>query len=132
MTIELEVQLDSEALKQEPFQVVSKRLLRSDELNPGTTEARFIEPVTATILVASAALVAERIVNHWLRSKEQGVEIDLRKKPPRISRLAGTPMGFVMVIKPDGESQLMQAKYDNQSQLAGVIESITKLVGGGK
>ncbi|WP_455203315.1 hypothetical protein [Kaarinaea lacus] len=130
MTVEFEVQMGESQLKEESFNVVSKRLLRPEELNPATAEARFIEPITATIAVASVALLAERIVTHWLRSKEQGVEIDLRKKPALISRIAGTPMGFVMVIKPDGETQLMQVDYDNHSNLADVIQSITKLFGG--
>ena len=132
MTLKLEIQMDETQLKDEQFKVLSKRLLRPEEMNPSTTEARFIEPVTATIAVASLALLAERIVTHWLRSKEQGVEIDLRKKPALVSRIAGTPMGFVMVIKPNGETQLMQVDYDNESNLVEIIKSITKLFSGDK
>jgi hypothetical protein len=132
MSIEFEMHMDEGQLKGEPFQVLSKRLLTTEELNPKTVEARFVEPVTATIVVASIAVLAERIVTHWLRNQEQGVEIDLTRKPPLVSRIAGTPMGFVIVIKPDGNTELMQAEYDNASKLAELIESITKTLGAGQ
>lgn len=129
MALTIELHADSTFLNGETFEVVAKRILRPEELPPPGTGVRFIEPVTATVLVVSAAVLAERIVMHWLRGKEQGVELDLRKTPSVVSRLAGTPAGFVVVIKPDGTSEVMQAKYDTPAQLAGVIEAITKSLG---
>lgn len=100
------------------------------DLDSATTEAMFIEPVTAIITV-SAALLAERIVRHWIRSRENGVQIDMRQTPPIVSAIAGTPFGFVMAIKPDGEAVALKIDYGDVGNIAAAIENVTKIFGSG-
>jgi hypothetical protein len=78
---------------------------------PPLADARFVELVAA-VIVTSIALIAKRMVDHWLKSKEQGVQINLSKDPPVISRIAGVPMGFLVVIHRDGKVTTHQAKYE--------------------
>ena len=37
----------------------------------------------------------------------------------------------VMVIKPDGSSEVMRAEYDDSSKLTELVEAVTKLFGPG-
>jgi hypothetical protein len=129
MTIQFELHADHQAVNADSFQLISKRQLTPAEVPAATAEARFIEPVSVIVLAASAAVLAERIVNHWLRSREQGVEIDFRRSPALVSRLAGTPYGFVVLIRPDGSTEALQAKYDNPHELVQLVQSLTKAFG---
>jgi len=74
-------------------------------------EARFVEPVTA--LVGTTVLyLAKRMIDHWFKEKEQGVMMDLREVPPLISRIAGIPMGFLVIIDKNGEATTHKVDYD--------------------
>ena len=95
-SIEVELYMPKAQLDEESFDISSTRALDSKDFESPITEVLFVEPVSVLILVGAATLLAERIVRHWLRSREQGVEIDMRRQPPRISRLAGTPYGFLV------------------------------------
>lgn len=85
------------------------------------TRAHFIEPVSV-IAVATLAWVTKRVVDHWLKTKEWGVQIDLRESPPCISRIAGTPQGCLVVIDTDGKAQIHQAAKGRAEDLSKVIE----------
>lgn len=90
------------AAEREPGTVVGK--LESLDVPPPDplAEARFVEPCTF-LLIATASYLAVRVVNWLIRSQEQGTLIDLRKQPVVISRIAGTPVGFLVVIDQKGE-----------------------------
>jgi hypothetical protein len=79
-------------------------------------ESRFVDPVTLTIS-ASLSLIAVRMVNAWLRSKERGVQIDLRKVPVEISRLESVPAGVIVVIDKSGKAKIHRQKYDKPEDL---------------
>jgi hypothetical protein len=82
----------------------------------GLAEVRFVDPVTAVVTVTLATL-AVRFVNHWLKSREAGVQIDTRTVPPTLSRIAGTPAGFIVVIGIDDEATFHQAEYEKPEEL---------------
>ena len=89
----------------------------------GLATAHFVEPVSI-VAVASIAWLAQRLVNHWLKSEEQGVQIDLRDKPPVVSRIRGVPTGFLVIINPDGTAQTQQAAYEKPSDLAPLLAEL--------
>lgn len=74
-------------------------------------EARFVEPVTA-LVGATVLYLAKRMIDHWFKEKEQGVMMDLREVPPLISRIAGIPMGFLVIIDKNGEATTHKVDYD--------------------
>jgi hypothetical protein len=74
-------------------------------------EARFVEPVTA-LVGATVLYLAKRMIDHWFKEKEQGVMMDLREVPPLISRIAGIPMGFLVIINKDGQATTHKVDYD--------------------
>jgi hypothetical protein len=127
--LEVELRMMREQLDEEEFEIRSKKELDPSDYESPTMEALLIEPVSAIIVVSGVTILAERIVRHWLRSREQGVQIDLRKKPAAISRIAGTPYGFLVIIRPDGKAERMQAKYDDDSHIAKLIASIVEVLG---
>lgn len=89
----------------------------------GISTAHFVDPVTL-MAVVTLAWLAKRLVDHWLKSKEQGVQIDLREKPPAISRIAGTPTGFLVIIHKDDHVETQKATYDKPEDLMPLLEQI--------
>ncbi|SFM40553.1 hypothetical protein [Methanolobus profundi] len=74
-------------------------------------EARFVEPITA-LVGATVLYLAKRMIDHWFKEKEQGVMMDLREVPPLISRIAGIPTGFLVIIDKDGQATTHKVEYD--------------------
>lgn len=89
----------------------------------GIATAHFVDPVTL-VGVVTLAWLAKRMVDHWLKSKERGVQIDLREKPPAISRIAGTPMGFLVIINKDGHPETHRATYHKPEDLMPLLGRI--------
>jgi len=89
----------------------------------GISTAHFVDPVTL-IGVVTLAWLAKRLVNHWLKSKEKGVQIDLREKPPAVSRIAGVPTGFLVIIHEEGHVETQKATYDKPEDLMPLLERI--------
>ncbi len=86
----------------------------------GLGEARFIETV-AVIAAVTVSILAKRIVDHWLKSQEQGVQIDLRSKPPTISTIAKVPHGFLIIINKDGKAKLHKIEYEKGEDLTPLL-----------
>ncbi len=86
-------------------------------------EARFIEPVT---LLAAVTLgwLAKRLVDHWLRDQERGVQIDLRTTPPTVSRIAGVPRGFLVIIDREGVARTEKTTYEQSEALVPVLQQL--------
>ena len=103
--------------------------IEAAQTQPGSSldEAMFVETV-AVVAVASIAMIAKRLVENWLRSKEEGVQIDLRQDPPLFSKIANVPRGFVLVIDKDGKATPHQANYEKSED---VIPLLTQLLSGG-
>ena len=89
----------------------------------GISTSHFVEPVTL-IAAVTLAWLAKRMTNHWLKDKEQGVQIDLREKPAAISRISGVPMGFMVIINEDGRSEVHKGEYDKPEDLMPLLKSI--------
>jgi hypothetical protein len=89
----------------------------------GLAGAHVLEPVSLSIAVSTLSVLAYRIIEHWLRREEYGVQIDARTTPATISTIAGVPNGFVVVIEADGS-----AKTINASALT--PDAFTNLLGG--
>jgi len=89
--------------------------------DPDDPEAHFIDPVSITIALTIAVL-ATRIVEHYLVRDGRGTLIDARQSPPLLSRLADVPEGLVLIIKPDGSTETVAAK-DGAAVLADVLKS---------
>jgi hypothetical protein len=95
-----------------------------DSLPPeGIPEGRFVEPVTIVATITFATL-AVRLVNHWMKSQEAGVQVDTRTKPVTISRLAGVPFGTLAVIHPDGSTTIHREAYDSPEDVMGTIAQV--------
>lgn len=84
--------------------------------------ARFVEPVSV-IAAASVALLAYRLVEHWLTSREHGVQIDARTQPATVTNISGIPAGFVVIIAPDGTVTSHNSSSLSSSGLASLIGS---------
>jgi hypothetical protein len=83
-------------------------------------EARFIETVVV-IAAVTVGLIAKRIVDDWLKNKEQGLQIDTRTVPPTISMLANVPRGFLVLIGKDGSAEVHKAEYEKGEDLAPLL-----------
>ena len=75
----------------------------------------------AVVAAVSVAWIVGRIIDDWLKDREQGVQIDLRLKPPRISRVAGVPRGVLLTIQPDGKQVSQEFKYVNSNDLTALL-----------
>lgn len=91
--------------------------------DPDAAEASFIEPVTLVAAV-SLGVLAERILNHWLTRRGQGVMIDARTTPPTLTKVAGVPQGFVVLVQADGKAETVKAA--EAGVLAGVLGAALK------
>jgi hypothetical protein len=87
------------------------------------TKAHFIEPVSIVITV-TIAWICKRLVDYWLKDREKGVQIDLRKTPPVVSRIAGTPKGFLIIIDKNGNPKVHKAEYEKGEDLIPVIQAL--------
>jgi hypothetical protein len=97
--------------------------MRPDPDSP-LVEARFVDPVTI-LVTATLALIAIRLVNHWLKSDERGVQIDLRTQPATISQLRNVPAGVLMIIDKDGKPSIHRENYDQPED---ILPSLTKIL----
>lgn len=82
--------------------------------------SHFIDPISVIVAVTVAWLVA-RIVDDWLKSRENGVEIDTRTEPPTVSILTSVPRGFVVIIHKDGSVTTQKVDYDSSNEFAEVL-----------
>ncbi len=87
------------------------------------TEARFVDPVTV-LVTTSLAVLAVRLVNHWLKRDERGVQIDLRTQPPTVSQLRNVPVGVLVIIDMDGKASVRRETYDKPEDL---LPTLTKI-----
>jgi hypothetical protein len=88
--------------------------------DPDAVEVHFIEPVTL-IATVTIAMLAWRIVNHFLVRDGRGVLIDMRDTPPNVSRLKDVPAGFVVLVKSDGSTETVAAGKADDKSLAELI-----------
>ena len=86
-------------------------------------EARFVETL-ALVAVVTIPYIAKRLIDHWLKKKEQGIQIDLRKDPVNISNIANVPQGYVLIIEKDGTARTEQAKYDKPEDIVPLLQNI--------
>ncbi|MDK2832540.1 MAG: hypothetical protein PWQ75_2292 [Methanolobus sp.] len=105
MELEQEVSRDTSE-----FNVETIKPIRSIPEQP-LEEARFVEPITAFV-GATVLYLAKRMIDHWFKEKEQGVMMDLREVPPLVSRIAGIPMGFLVIIDKNGQATTHKVDYD--------------------
>lgn len=127
---QIQLELSREALPEENAAVSDDYELgaaTSLPVNPDVMEARFIEPVSL-IATVTAAMLAWRIVNHFLVRDGRGVLIDARNNPPIVSRLEDVPAGYVVFIKADGSSETIAAGKSDDVVLSGLI---SKIIGAG-
>ena len=50
-----------------------------------------------------------------LMKRGQGVLVDGREKPPRVSALAGVPQGIIILIRPDGSTETVRADTPSET-----------------
>lgn len=120
MNLPREAMAEERAVAREGYTLGAESSLQAD---PDLVEAHFIEPVSL-IATVTAAMLAWRIVNHFLVRDGRGVLIDAREKPPVVSRLEDVPAGFVVFIKTDGSSETIAAGKTDDTALAGLIELV--------
>ncbi len=78
----------------------------------------------AIIAATTISWIAGRMAHTWLKDREQGVQIDLRETPPVISRIAGVPNGFVVIVHPDGQVETQKVDYEGPDDLAALLTRI--------
>lgn len=105
--------------------VRSREPVKAGETGSPLEEAKFVESV-AVIAAVGIAWIAKRIVDDWLKSHEQGVQIDLRKDPAYVSVVANVPRGFVVIIAKDGTATTKEATYEKAEDLRGWLELALK------
>jgi len=124
--VKIELQLSSDQLYVEKLEVIGEpQPLKIVENGSSLRHAHFVDPISV-IAVISTALLVERIVDHWLCSQEEGVQVDLREEPSRFSRIAGVPYGFLMVIHSDDTIENLKYDYDKRSNLKDVLTKFLK------
>jgi hypothetical protein len=74
--------------------------------DPETADTRFAVTLIAT---ATVPLLAGRLVRHWLTRRGEGVMIDLRESPPRLSQIAGVPQRFIVLVHRNGRAETVRA-----------------------
>ena len=87
------------------------------------TKPDFIEPISIIVTV-TLAWICKRLVDDWLKNKEKGVQIDLRQMPPIVSRIAGTPRGFLIVIDKNSNAKVHKAEYETAEELLPTIQAL--------
>ena len=112
-------------LPEDSFRPAAQSQPLARERSQGFETAHFIEPVSL-VVAASVSLIAYRIVEHWLTSREHGVQIDARTSPATISNIAGIPAGFVVLISPAGEVSTHSSGSLTSSGLAALIGSLVQ------
>ena len=126
--VRFRLELTQEDLDEERKQdsgLTIEQVEETDDLAAPFGRSRFVETV-AVVAVATIAVLAERLVNHYLRSREEGVQIDLRKDPPAFSAIANVPRGFLVIIDRDGKATTQQADYDKPSDLIPLLQGLLK------
>lgn len=126
--MKLRLQVDRDDLAEGPFEPVGTPERVASSPSGGLDVAHFVDPISVLVVVSAAAL-AERLVTHWLRDREQGVQIDLTQDPPEVSRLAGVPRGNVVVISADGV-EVHTLEYDGEQSLAATLQAVLEGAGG--
>ncbi len=129
-TVNVRLEIANADLSDEYMAVKAENSCQLSEAKPvshvegrGISTANFVDPVTI-MGVVTLAWLAKRMVDHWLKSKEQGVQIDLREKPAVISRIAGVPFGFLVIINKDGSAATHRVAYDKPEDLMPLLEKI--------
>lgn len=122
---------DYDVLKAEPVRLSPDGTprdvtLRASLPDDALSEARFVDPVTITI-TATLATLAIRFANHWLQSREAGVQIDTRTTPVTISRLAGVPFGAIAVINADGTTSIHREAYEQPEDIVGKLPELLRI-----
>ena len=97
-----------------------KPLMDADDGSP-LREAKFVETL-AIVATVGITWIVKRIVDSWLKSHEQGVQIDLRTDPATMSVVANVPRGFVVLIDKDGKATTKQAEYEKVEDLQGWLQ----------
>ena len=104
------------------YEIGSVTRLRRGPNSP-LVEARFVDPVTV-VATTTLALLAIRLVNHWLKRDERGVQIDLRTQPPTISQLLNVPAGVLVIVDKDGKPTLHRETYDKPEDLLPILTKV--------
>src|SRR5262245_17715031 len=131
--LELRIEMTRDDLEEEKRRTVDR--LATDRVErlgrqsvPGLEEARFVETV-AIICAVTIATLARRLVDDWLKNREQGIQINLGTSPPTISTIANVPRGFVLVVDKDGKPQPYKFEYEKDVDLEPLL---SKLLGGAR
>ncbi len=129
--VQVQIELPRESLADERaatgpyYQIGPEAVLKTD---PNAFEAQFVDPVSV-IAVVTVAMLAWRIINHFLVKDGRGVLIDTRNKPPLVSRIQDVPEGFVVLVKADGSSEAIDAGKIDDSELASLISKVIPAAG---
>jgi hypothetical protein len=131
--LELRIEMTRDDLEAEKLRAVDR--LATDRVErlgkqsvPGLEEARFVETV-AIIGTVTIAMLARRLVDDWLKNRQQGVQIDLGTATPTVSTIANVPRGFVVIVDRDGKAQPYKLEYEKDVDLEPLL---SKVLGGAR
>lgn len=85
--------------------------------------SHFVDLIAVTV-ATTVGHIAKRMFDNWQKDKQQGIQIDLRETPASISRIAGAPRGFLVVIDAKGKVKMEQLKFKEEGKLAEYINKI--------
>jgi hypothetical protein len=125
MDINIELHVEREEANSLLYEKLTPLTNIEVQLKDGLQPANFADPVSVIVTVA-VSVIAERLVDSWLRSKQRGVMIDLRCDKPIISRVSGVPEGTLMVINKNNTKDIKQFDYKHRSTF---IKTITSILG---
>lgn len=89
--------------------------------DPDAVTANFLDPVSVTLLVGGALILAQRILNYVLVRFGRGALIDARQTPPVVSFINSVPAGYIVLVRPDGSTETIAAGTCDETTLASVI-----------
>jgi hypothetical protein len=125
-TVELRLETSQDDLRSDlgpDLDIAAVEPLAEPSHGAALEEAHFVELV-AVLVAGTVATIAKRIVDQWLRDRSQGVLIDVRAQPPLVSRVAGVPAGFLVLIDADGKATTHEAREDEGERLADLVSAV--------
>ena len=123
MDLQIEMCIERNEANQFPYKVISEPKEVKPAKLPGLAHARF-EPCVSLVVAVGAVIIVERIVDHWLTSKEQGVLIDFRNGETRVSRIAGMPAKVAIIAHEDGtKEEIDHRRSDIKEVLVAMFEN---------
>lgn len=107
--------------------------VKIEERTEGGDRKALIAGIALVIVTATIAWIAGLLVDHWRRSRESGIMIDLSQRPFRITKIDNMPFGTLIIVHPDGKTiEYKKVEYDSPKGLEDILKKIMGSIPSGK